>query len=71
MELLFKGIGALGILLVSLGVLKSEKKLGSLFYLMGGICLEIYSIHLGDDVFIVLQGLFIIIASYKVWKVWK
>jgi hypothetical protein len=70
-DILFKAIGALGILFVSAGVLKAEKKIGSIFYLLGGICLEFYSIYINDLVFIILQGIFIIIAAYKVWKVWK
>jgi len=31
---------------------------------LGGICLEIYSIHIGDLVFIILQGVFILSSIY-------
>ena len=32
--------------------------------ILGGICLEIYSIHIGDVIFIILQGVFIIASIY-------
>lgn len=36
--------------------------------IIGGICLEIYSIHIQDIIFIILQAVFIISAIYGLIK---
>ena len=36
---------------------------------VGGICLEIYSIYIKDTIFIILQGVFIITAIYGLIKI--
>ena len=36
--------------------------------ILGGICLEIYSIYVNDLIFIILQGVFIITAIYGLIK---
>ena len=36
--------------------------------ILGGICLEIYSIYIGDLIFIILQGVFIISSAYGLIK---
>ena len=60
----FQVIGALGLILISLGVLFRKRCRQDLFYLAGGICLEIYSIYLGDVIFMILQAVFILAAAY-------
>ena len=37
--------------------------------LIGGICLEIYSIYIGDAIFIVLQAVYIVINIYGLIKI--
>ena len=37
--------------------------------IIGGICLEIYSIHIGDIIFIILQGVFIIASIYGLIRI--
>jgi len=37
--------------------------------ILGGICLEIYSIHINDLIFIILQGVFIISSIYGLIKI--
>jgi lipid-A-disaccharide synthase-like uncharacterized protein len=37
--------------------------------IIGGICLEIYSIYIGDTIFIVLQGVFIISSILGLIKI--
>ncbi len=61
---IFKVIGALGIILISIGILVRKRKKGDIFYILGGICLEIYSIYINDLVFIILEAIFIISAIY-------
>jgi len=45
---IFKIIGALGIILISIGIVVKRRKIQDIFYIFGGICLEIYSIYIGD-----------------------
>ena len=66
---IFKIIGALGIILISLGILNKKRKKQDIFYILGGLCLEIYSISLKDVIFIVLQIIFTGAAIYDLVKV--
>ena len=67
----FKVIGALGIILISLGIITKKRKHQDLLYILGGLCLEIYSISIKDIIFIVLQIIFILAASYDLMKMKK
>jgi hypothetical protein len=66
--LLFKAIGGLGILLICLGILAKKKKREHQLMLGGGLCLEAYSLYIGDPIFIVLQAVFILTVTYKLVK---
>lgn len=61
---IFKLIGALGIILISIGIITKQRKNQDIYYILGGICLEIYSIYINDLIFIVLEAIFIIAAIY-------
>jgi len=37
--------------------------------ILGGICLEAYSVYIRDPIFIVLQGVYIIIAIYGLIRI--
>ena len=37
--------------------------------ILGGICLEIYSIYLGDLIFMILQGVFILASVYGLIRI--
>lgn len=65
---MFKIIGALGIILISIGIISKNRKRQDVFYVLGGVCLEIYSIYLQDCIFIVLQIIFILAAVYDLIK---
>ncbi|MFH1055493.1 MAG: hypothetical protein V1744_05310 [Candidatus Altiarchaeota archaeon] len=65
----FKIIGALGLILISLGIINKKRKIQDILYILGGICLEFYSIYIGDLVFIILQLIFISAAVYDLIKV--
>ena len=67
----FQLIGALGAILISIGVLLRERKVEDILYLIGGICLEIYSLHLGDLIFIVLQLVFIFATVFDLCRLRK
>lgn len=68
MPILFKIIGGLGILLISTGIISRKRKNEDIFYIFGGLCLEAYSIYLGDVIFIILQIIFTLVAVYDFFK---
>ncbi len=63
--IIFKIIGALGLLLVSAGVITKNKKIADILFIIGGIFLTAYSIFIGDLIFIILQVVFILAAIYS------
>ncbi|HIH43051.1 TPA: hypothetical protein HA246_05385 [Candidatus Woesearchaeota archaeon] len=68
MPYLFKLIGAVGLILIALGVITKQRKTQDKYYLLGGLFLTIYSIYIKDMVFIVLQLIFLVAAGYDLIK---
>ena len=68
MQILFKIIGALGIILISIGILNKKRENQDIFYIMGGVCLGAYSIYINDLIFIILQTIFTFAAIYDYIK---
>ncbi len=66
-DFLFKIIGAIGLALISYGIVQKRKPQDKLF-IAGGICLELYSLYLGDLIFIILQLVFIASAIWDLKK---
>ena len=66
---LFKIIGALGVALISIGIIVKKRETQDIYYILGGVCLEIYSIYIGDLIFIILQIIFTVAAIYDFIKV--
>ena len=66
---IFEIIGALGIILISIGIITKKRKIQDIYYILGGICLEIYSISIDDLIFIILQIIFTLAAIYDFVKV--
>jgi len=66
---IFKIIGALGIILISIGIITKKRKTQDIFYILGGLCLETYSIYIGDLIFIILQIIFTLAAIYDFVKI--
>ncbi|MFQ5540745.1 MAG: hypothetical protein ACE5F4_00655 [Candidatus Paceibacteria bacterium] len=66
---IFKIIGAAGLLLISIGIVTKKRKTQDVLYIIGGLCLEAYSIYLGDVIFIILQIIFTLAAIYDLAKV--
>lgn len=64
----FQILGAMGLLLITIGILIKKRKTQDLFYFIGGICLESYSIYTGDLIFIILQGIFTLATLYDFIK---
>ncbi len=65
---IFKIVGALGIILISIGILNKKRKSQDILYIFGGVCLELYSIYIGDLIFIILQIIFTLAAVYDLIK---
>jgi hypothetical protein len=64
----FRLMGALGILLIAMGIIVRERRRQDTFYVAGGVCLETYSIYIGDAIFIVLQLIFTAAAVYDLLR---
>jgi len=64
----FKIIGILGLVLISIGVITKKRKNQDIYYILGGIFLLTYSISIKDFIFIILQSIFTIAASYDLLK---
>jgi hypothetical protein len=60
--------GVLGLLIISCAILMHNRKHQDIAYIIGGILLEVYSIYIGDFVFITLQLFFVAIATYDYFK---
>lgn len=67
----FRLVGALGIVLISIGVIIKKRKDQNFLYILGGLCLGIYSIYINDLIFLILQVIFISSALYDFIKVKK
>ena len=68
---LFEFIGALGLILISIGILIKKRLIQDIFYVVGGVCLEIYSIFIGNLIFIILQLIFTISAIVDLITIMK
>ena len=66
---IFKIIGAVGLLLISIGIINKKRKTQNILYIVGGLCLETYSLYLGDVIFIILQIIFTLAAIYDLVKI--
>jgi len=66
---LFKIIGIVGLLFITTGILIKKRKTQDIFYIIAGLCLEIYSIYLGNVIFAILQIVFILAAGYDLTKI--
>jgi lipid-A-disaccharide synthase-like uncharacterized protein len=65
---IFRTIAALGVILLSIGIISKKRVKQNLFYIFGGLFLEIYSIFIGDYIFMLLQLIFVFAAVYDLYK---
>ncbi len=72
---IFTIIAVIGLVSIIIGTLmiSSKKSIRRRYtyplLLLGGICLEIYSVYIGDLIFIVLQGVYILITIYGIVRI--
>ncbi|MDD9953189.1 MAG: hypothetical protein OXR66_02545 [Candidatus Woesearchaeota archaeon] len=69
--MLAQASGILGLLLITVGVLLKKRAREDIFYILGGIFLLLYSISIGDMIFIVLQIIFIVAALFDFIRIQK
>ncbi len=67
-NIFFKTLGALGLILITIGIVTKKRKTQTIFFMIGGVLLEIYSLYIGDLVFIILQIIFTLAAAYDFAK---
>ncbi|MFA5351844.1 MAG: hypothetical protein WC304_01030 [Candidatus Gracilibacteria bacterium] len=65
---LFKLAGIIGLLAISVGIITKKRNLQDIYYIVGGMLLEVYSLSIGDLIFIVLQIIFVAAAVYDFVK---
>ena len=70
MGFLFKALGAIGLLFITVGIFKRGTGQGILFAI-GGAFLLAYSIYLRDPVFIPLQIIFTASSLYEIYLIKK
>ncbi|MCD4760685.1 hypothetical protein K8R42_02185 [bacterium] len=68
---IYKFVGILGLTIISIGVFWQKKYVEDLLYILGGIALFVYSYHIRDWIFIVLQVVFIISAFLHLFRIMK
>jgi len=73
MELnIFDILSIFGLIAIIIGVLlvkQKSRKYQYLSFIIGGLCLEIYSIYIKNIIFIILQAVFTLSAAYGLIKV--
>jgi|NGEPerStandDraft_8_1074529.scaffolds.fasta_scaffold198312_1 hypothetical protein len=65
---IFKIIGVIGLLLISTGIVVKKRSNQDIFYIIGGIGIDIYSIYTGDIIFIILETIFTLASVYDFIK---
>ncbi|MFA6486450.1 MAG: hypothetical protein WCT40_03730 [Candidatus Magasanikbacteria bacterium] len=68
MSVLFKILGAIGLLFITAGVLDKKDLRRNWFFVVGGVGLCSYSIYLRDPIFIPLQIIFTLASLYEIFK---
>ena len=62
MDLVFKILGALGLIGIIVAVLTKDEKRQDRLFILGGLLLLCYSVFIRDIIFIILQIVFIAVA---------
>jgi len=63
--------GIVGLLIVSFAIWLKNERRQDIWFIIGGICLLIYSINIGSVIFVILQIIFIISAAIEILKLKK
>ena len=67
LSLLIKLVGALGLVFISVGVISRNRIRQNIYFIIGGLLLEAYSVYLKDVIFIPLQLIFVAASAYELY----
>lgn len=62
--MLYQLVGVVGLLCIIAGVMYKKRRYQDEFYIAGGILLTVYSVAIGDIIFIILQVVFTCVAIF-------
>jgi hypothetical protein len=65
---IFTIIGAVGLILISIGIWIKKEMIQDIIFVLGGLFLLGYSIYIKNTIFIILQIVFILSAGYELFK---
>ncbi|MAH06648.1 hypothetical protein CMI38_00175 [Candidatus Pacearchaeota archaeon] len=67
---IFQSLGITGLILIILGVLikRKNRKARDLVYILGGVLLAYYSFYIGDNIFLTLQVVFVLVSICDLFK---
>ena len=68
---LFKVIGIIGLIAIIVGIIVKSRQQRNIIYIIGGIALTIYSIAIGDLIFVALQVIFTGAAIFDLVRNWS
>jgi lipid-A-disaccharide synthase-like uncharacterized protein len=71
LSIITKGLGVVGLLLITLGIFIKDVKKRDKIYIIGGSALLLYSAYLKDPIFIPLQVFFILSSIYHIHTIKK
>ena len=61
---MYKFIGVIGLVAIIVGIVLKNRQQRNMVYIVGGIALTIYSVWIGDWIFILLQVVFTGVALF-------
>ena len=70
-DILYKLIGALGLVFITIGVLTKRRLKEDVLFIIGGLLLEVYAIYLKDIIYIPLQLIFVAASVYGIYQLKK
>lgn len=69
MSIFFKTLGAIGMILITYGIINKNELARNWLFTMGGVLLLLYSLYLRDPIFIPLQIIFTGASLYEIYKI--
>jgi hypothetical protein len=67
LNLVLKLIGALGLVFITIGVVERKRIRQNIYFIIGGLLLEIYAVYLRDIIYIPLQLIFVAASAYEIY----
>jgi hypothetical protein len=71
MDIAFRILGAAGLVFISIGVIEKDRIHQNVYFIIGGLLLEIYAVYLRDIIYIPLQLIFVAASAYEIYHLKK